>query len=150
MGRRGWIVILFLAVVVGAAGWYVWRHYTAPAPPEVAREGIDPELAQAIQTARQKIQADPYSVQYWGDLGKLLRAAQLYPEAVACFAQAEQLDPENPRWPYLQGESLRLSNTSAALPPLQRAVALSRNSDTIAPFLRLAEANLALGNNGEA
>jgi tetratricopeptide (TPR) repeat protein len=150
MGRRGWIAIVLLAAVVGAAGWYGWRRYTAPTPPQIAREGIDPELAEAIETARQKILADPYSVQCWGDLGKLLRAAQLYPEAVACFAQAERLDPKDPRWPYLQGEALRISDNSAALAPLQRAAALTGSTDTIAPFLRLAEVHLALGHNDEA
>jgi tetratricopeptide (TPR) repeat protein len=143
-------VILVLIVFAGAAGWYGWRRYTAPMPPEIAREGLDPELAEAIEAARRKIQSDPYSVQCWGDLGKLLRAAQLYPEAVACFAQAEKLEPTNPRWPYLQGEALRLSNNSAALPPLQRAAAGAGNLDSIAPFLRLAEVCLALGKNDEA
>jgi tetratricopeptide (TPR) repeat protein len=150
MGRRGWIVIVLLAALAGAGGWYAWRRYTAPVPPEIAREGIDPELAQAIEKARRQIQADPYSVQGWGDLGKLLRASRLYPEAVACFAQAERLDPKNPRWPYMQGEALRLSDNNAALPPLQRAAARSGNADTIAPFLRLAEVHLALGHNEEA
>jgi tetratricopeptide (TPR) repeat protein len=150
MGRRGWIVLILLAAIGGTAGWYGWRRYTAPKPPEAARDGIDPELAQALETARRKIQADPYAVQGWGDLGKLLRAAQLNPEAVVCFAQAEKLDPSNPLWPYLQGETLRLSDKSAALPPLQRAAARAGNADSVAPFLRLAEVCLALGQNDEA
>ncbi len=150
MGRRGWIVVILLAACAGAAGWYGWRRYTAPVPPEIARDGIDPELTDAIEAARRRIQADPYSAQCWGDLGKLLRPAQLYPEAVACFAQAEKLDPKNPRWPYMQGEALRWVSNRAALPPLQRAAALSGNTDTIAPFLRLAEVCLALGQNDEA
>lgn len=150
MGRRGWIVIFLLAAIAGTGGWYGWRRYTAPTPPEVARDDLDPELVEAIEAARRRIQADPYSIQCWGDFGKLLRAAQLYPEAVACFAQAERLDPKNPRWPYLQGEALRLTNKRVALPPLQRAAALANNADTIAPFLRLAEVCLALGQNDEA
>ncbi len=152
MRRRGWIAIAIVlgAILAGAGGWYAWRRYTAPAPPVIAREGIDPELADAIETARQKIRADPYSAPAWGDLGKLLRAARLYPEAVACFAQAEQLEPRNPRWPYLQGEALHLSDNRAALPPLQRAAALAGPADTIAPPLRLAEVLLALGRNDEA
>ena len=114
MGRRGWMAIVLLAALAGAAGWYAWRRYTAPVPPQIAREGIDSEVAEAIETARRKVYADPYSVQCWGDLGKLLRAAQLYPDAVACFEQAERLEPNNLSWPYLQGEALRLSNNSAA------------------------------------
>ncbi len=162
MGRRGWIVLILLAVCAGTVGWYGWRRYTAPVPPEIARDGIDPELADAIEAARRRIQADPYSAQCWGDLGKLLRPAQLYPEAVACFAQAEKLDPKNPRWPYMQGEALRWVSNRAALPPLQRAAALADSSPSsrsgtgqdegggVAPFLRLAEVCLALGQNDEA
>lgn len=151
MRWRGWIALVLVTILAGAAGWYVWRRYTAPAPPLVAREGIDPELADAIETARQKIRADPYSALAWGDLGKLLRAARLHPEAVACFAQAEQFEPKNPRWPYLQGEALRSGGDNpAALLPLQRAAALAGPADTIAPPLRLAEVLLALGRTDEA
>ncbi len=150
MGRRGWMAIVLLAALAGAAGWYAWRRYTAPVPPQIAREGLDPELAKAIEMARQKIHADPYSAQVWGDLGKLLRAAQLYPDAVACFEQAERLEPNNPSWPYLQGEVLRWSDYRQALPRLLRAAALPDNSDTIALPLRLAEVQLALGLNDEA
>jgi len=157
MRRRGWMVIVLLAAFAGAAGWYTWRRYTAPIPPQIAHEELDPEVAEAIETARRKIYADPYSAQSWGELGNLLRAAQLFTEAVACFAQAERLDPKNPRWPYLQGEALHVSDNHAALAPLQRAVALADafprgawERGVIAPFLRLAEVHLALGNNAEA
>jgi tetratricopeptide (TPR) repeat protein len=150
MSGRRWIIIVLLVTLVGAVGWYAWRRGTAPTPPLIACAGFDPELAEAIEMARQKIHANPYSAQAWGDLGKLLRAAQLLADAVACFAQAEQLDPKDPCWPYLQGEALRLSSANAALPPLQRAVALAGSTDTLAPFLRLAEVLLALGRNDEA
>lgn len=150
MRRRRWMVMVLLAALTGAAGWYAWRRYTAPMPPLLTREVLDPELAEAIEAARRKIRADPYSAQAWGNLGELLRESRLFPEAVACFAQAERLDPKNPRWPYLQGDVLRLSDNSAALAPLERAAALTNNSDAFAPSLRLAEVLLALGCNEEA
>lgn len=146
-----WIALVLVTILAGAGGWYGWRRYTAPAPPLVARAELDPELADAIEAARQKIRADPYSALAWGDLGKLLRAARLYPEAVTCFAQAEQFEPKNPRWSYLQGEALRGGGDNrAALPPLQRAAARAGPADTIAPPLRLAEVLLALGRYDEA
>jgi tetratricopeptide (TPR) repeat protein len=152
MGRRRTILIVLLVAVGGGGGlgWYVWRRSTAPVPPEIVTEGLDREWAEAIEKARQKIYADPYSAQAWGDLGKVLRAGQFLVEAAACFAQAERLEPNNPRWPYLQGEALRLRDNSAALAPLERAAALAGNADTVAPSLRLAEVLLALGRNEEA
>lgn len=152
MGRRRWLLIALLASLGGSAalGWYAWRQYTAPVPPKIAQEELDPELAEAIKKARQIIQADPYSASHWGDLGKLLRASQILPEASACFAQAEKFDPQNLRWPYLQGEALRLFDTDAAVAPLQRAAARTEIAETIAPSLRLAEVLLTQGRNDEA
>lgn len=152
MGRRRLLLILLLTGLgAGAAlGWYSWRRYAAPRPPKIVQDELDPELAQAIEKAQRKIQADPYSAQTWGDLGKLLRASQLLSEASACFAQAEQLDPNNQCWPYLQGEALRLLDNDAAVAPLQRAAALAEKTDTIAPSLRLAEVFLTQGRNDEA
>ena len=153
LGRsRARLVILLLAALCVATGfgWYGWRRYTAPAPPEIAREGLDPELAEAIERARQKIRQDPYSAYRWGTLGQMLRESLLLDEAVACFAQAERLDPKDPQWPYRQGEALRMSDPSAALSPLGRAAALAGNTGNVARHLRLAEVLLALGRGDEA
>jgi tetratricopeptide (TPR) repeat protein len=151
MRRRGLIAILILALVSGSAalGWYGWRWYNAPQAPDIATADLDPELTAAIEKARQRIRQDPYSAPRWGDLGKLLRDAHLVPSAAGCYAQAERLDPRNPRWPYLQGEALRLRDSGAALPPLERAAALAGDRE-IAPHLRLAEVLLSLGREKEA
>lgn len=152
MSRRvvlGVVVLIGLGAAAGV-GWYLWRKTHAPSPPEIARDGVDPELADAIESARRQVRSDPYSASVWGDLGKLLRAARIIPQAADCFAQAERLDPKNPRWPYLQGEAWRLTDVSAAVPPLERAAALAAHADEAAPHLRLAEALLALGRDGEA
>ncbi len=151
MRRRFLIATLALAVVGGTAalGWYGWRWYNAPQPPEIATADLDPELTAAIENARQRIRQDPYSASRWGDLGKLLRVALLVSDAAACYAQAARLDPGDPRWPYLEGEALRLSDSRAALAPLQRAAALAGDRE-VAPHLRLAEVLLALGRDDGA
>src|SRR5690242_3989325 len=102
MSRRVMIGVVILAGLGAAAGagWHLWRKAHAPAPPEVSHEGVDAELAEAIESARQQVRQDPYSARTWGDLGNLLRAAQIVPQAAACFTEAERLDPKNPRWPY--------------------------------------------------
>jgi tetratricopeptide (TPR) repeat protein len=152
MRRRGLTVVILVFVLGGSVvlGWVAWRWYNAPHPPDIPMEGLDADLATAIDNARRKIRKEPYSAPLWGELGAILRSAQFLPEAAACYAQAEQLDPPNPRWPYLQGEALRLIDCRAALSPLQRAAALGREIEPIAPRLRLAEVLLALGRYEEA
>jgi tetratricopeptide (TPR) repeat protein len=67
----------------------------------------------------------------------------------ACFAQAERLDPRQPRWPYLQASALWSTDPDAALPKLQRAVDLC---DCVpdAPRLQLGEMLLDRGRLEEA
>ena len=58
-------------------------------------------------------------------------------EADPCFAEAERLDPSEPRWPYLRGLARSGDNTAAAVPHLERAARLC--GDMAAPHLRFAE-----------
>jgi tetratricopeptide (TPR) repeat protein len=147
------VVLLLCGLLIAGLGWWGWRWVTAPAPPEVPLAEADPALAAAIEAARRKVRQQPFSADAWGQLGKLLRAAEDYGEqAGVCFAQAERLDPANPRWPYLRGEGLVTRDPDAALPHLRRAVELCahRDTDNLAPRLRLAEVLLAKGQCEEA
>jgi tetratricopeptide (TPR) repeat protein len=112
----------------------------------------DPALAEAVAVARAEVLRDPYSPAAWGRLGKLLRGGRFLPEAATCFAQAEQFDPTEPRWPYLRGEALISLNPEAALLHLRRAVALADRTDpdNVAPRIRLAEVMLQVGQYEEA
>jgi tetratricopeptide (TPR) repeat protein len=147
------VVLLLGGFLAAGLGWWGWRWVTVPAPPEVPLAEADPALAGAIEAARKKVRQQPYSAATWGQLGKLLRAAEDYGEqAGICFAQAERLDPANPRWPYLRGEGLVQRDPDAALPYLRRSVQLgaAQDANNLAPRLRLAEAHLAKGQYEEA
>jgi tetratricopeptide (TPR) repeat protein len=144
-------------LVVGAGlaaglGWWGWRWYSAPVPPVLDLDPDDTALVASVEQARLKIRQDPYSGAAWGHLGKLLRAAGYDEPALRCFAEAEQLDPRNPRWPYLQGDALARPDPDAALPHLRRAVDLcgDGNAQTVAPRLRLAQVLLAAGDGDGA
>src|SRR5262249_62259335 len=86
--------------------------------------GAAPAVAEAAGAARRKVRRALSPAEPGGHLGKLRRACESLPQAAACFAQAERLDPGDPRWPYLRGEALLLRDPGAALPHLQRAVGL--------------------------
>ncbi len=151
MTRRR-LLLLLVVLLACAGGWYGWRRLAAPEPPVVALDGDDPELAEAIEAKRRIVGQSPYSAAAWGDLGMLLRGANLYEPAETCFARAAKLEPDEARWPYLRGESFRTREPDAGLPYLRRAAELWRRGEPhhVAPWLRLAELLQERGDLDEA
>jgi tetratricopeptide (TPR) repeat protein len=147
-------LVIFLVVVAAGAGlgWYGWRRYTAPQPPAVDLAGADPALAEVIETARRRVREEPYAAGPWARLGKVLRGSGYRDPAAFCFAHAEAHDPDNPRWPYLRGESLLRTDPATAVYHLRRAVAdWDRQGDTpAAARLGFIEALLGAGLYDEA
>lgn len=151
--RRVLLVALFaVAVLLSAGGVYWWRREPVPPPPEVALEGVEPEVASAIEQARQRVRREGRSAEAWGRLGEVLRAHNYDTEADVCFAHAERLDPNDPRWPYFEGLYRLTRDTDSSLPYLQRGAALCRpgGEEGTAVRLRLAEALLERGRLDEA
>jgi tetratricopeptide (TPR) repeat protein len=135
---------LALTVLVAVAcGWYLLRPRPAPEPPEVNLANSDRDVAETIQKAQEAVRAKPRSSEAWGRFGIVLLAHDFRAEANTCFAEAERLDPREPRWPYLQGMILQRGTPEQALPKLRRAVELCGKES--APRLRLAEELLAQG-----
>ncbi len=148
MSRHRLLLLTASLVVTGAAlaaGWLLWR---TPEPPNVDLAGAEPALADAIDAARADVRAAPRSAAAWGKLGMVLRAHDFGTEANACFAQAQRLDPDDPRWPYLRALTLALADRDAAIPLLERAA--ERSGRNTAPRLRLAEVLLLQGRADDA
>jgi tetratricopeptide (TPR) repeat protein len=127
-------------LLAGLIALYLSWPEEAQELPAISAPGLDPEVTAAIETARQQVIANPHSGDAWGELGLVLYAHELFPEAVQCFARAQKLDRRNRRWPYFQGIILTESDPERALICLRRAAELSP-SDHV-PQLRLAEALL--------
>lgn len=137
---RVWLCACLLVLLLTAGAYYLWWPRSLP-PPSLVLDGLDPDVAGALQAARAKVVARPRSSATWGRLGMALVANDLHDEALLCLRQAEQLDERDARWPYYQGLILVLRDAPAALAALQRAV--RSNPDDVALRLRLAEALLA-------
>ncbi len=153
--RRRLLVLLGTVVLCCAAGaWGVWHWYATrpPEPPVVNLDGAEPRVAQAIREAAATVRAKPTSAAAWGRLGLILGAHAYDDEGDVCFAQAERLDPNDPRWPYLQGIHRRPHEPDAALTFLTRAADLcDRSAPALtAPRLQLAEMLLERGRPADA
>ncbi len=149
MTRRRIVLGLVVGVVLaaGAAGYW-WYRPGPPQPPEVDTTGYDPEVLAAVAGAMQAVRQEPGSAAAWGKLGLRLLAHGFHAEAQICLARAGQLEPDNPRWVYLEGRLIQLGDPEAALPLLRRAAGLART--TSMPRLHLAETLLSLGHLDEA
>jgi tetratricopeptide (TPR) repeat protein len=131
---------------VTAALCFWWsEHAKPPTPPLVDLTAVDPAVRRAVDAARAAVLQNPQSADAWGKFGMILQGHGLSIEAAnVCFAQAERLDPREPRWPYYQATSRMNTQPDAALPKLQRAVEIC---DCVpdAPRLQLAEMLLERG-----
>jgi tetratricopeptide (TPR) repeat protein len=136
--RRFWLrvclLILPLAALGLVGGWYYGKRHATPEPPTLDLTDADPAVAQAVNDAHQALLQAPRSEAAWGRYGMVLLANRFGPAALVCFAQAEQLNPLEPRWPYYQGLILLKDNPEckSAVPKLRRAVELSSNK-TLGP-----------------
>lgn len=133
----GWGILLIVAATAGA--WFFWFKYTTPQPPEVALTGIDPAVRGAVEEALADVRRAPRDADAWGRLGMVLTGHIFEDAAMVCFAEAERLDPDNPRWPYFQACIEQAHNRPTSLAKLRRTVGLCP-AHTEGPRLRLAEA----------
>lgn len=147
-----WVVPLFCVLAVLAAGAYKLRHLPARRvvqPPVLDLKGYDPQIVAAVDRARAAVLATPGSANAWGRLGSVLMVHKFDREALLCLAQAETLQPTEPRWPYLQGMILLQSNPDTALPKLIRGAELAGDMPR-EPRLRVAHLLIERGRLEEA
>ena len=113
--------------LLAAAGWWGWRWYTAPAPPDVPLAGVSPDTAELITRATKAVRERPRSARAWGELGLALFATGYREQAVTCLERAERLDPAEPRWPYWLGTTLLPSDPPRGLEHLRRALRVAND-----------------------
>lgn len=141
-----WSGIAALALATGGTVWYRGRPLD---PPAITLTGLDPAIVTAVEKARAAVLQAPRSGSAWGRLGMVLAAHDLTAEADLCFAQAERLEPSQPRWPYYQAVALSQGAPEAAIPKFERTVQLCDEIPDI-PRLRLGELLLLQGRLDEA
>jgi tetratricopeptide (TPR) repeat protein len=143
------LVFLLGSGLLLAVGAYWWRQAGVRNPPSVAWPDMDPAVAAAIGKARAAVLRSPRDGGTWGNLGMVLSAHGFNGEALPCYEQAEQLDPRNPRWPYLKGILRAWGDAEGAIEDTRRALALWGHAEE-APRLKLAELLQGQGRRDEA
>jgi len=155
LGRRA--LLAFLVLIVIAAALIILRFvipsHVPPTPPEAKGDNLEPAVVASVQAARDRVLREPRSAHAWGGMGEVFLANELEAQSGPCFAEAERLDPGNPRWCYFQaGPLLNQGDREAAVPHLLRAVERCSDKDDGAAAVRLllAETLMTLGRFDEA
>jgi tetratricopeptide (TPR) repeat protein len=156
-GRGFWRAAAWLvgpALGLGLVALGVWYALSPPLPEVRLDGGADPELAAEVSRARWAIRRSPWSDEARGRAAMLLHVHKINAAAAAFYAQAEELNSAEPRWPYLHSFVVP-DDPPAALALLRRAVSLAggRPRAPDAPVLRLADTYLEqelLAEAGEA
>lgn len=156
--RRRAVLIATLALLLltaaGAGFWFLHRSVAGPVPPVVPANPAEPKFTAVAEKLRGEVLRARRSARAWGRLGQAFLANErMESEAQICFAQAEQLDSDNPHWPYYQASILlNEGDREAALPHLQHAAERCAvvDPENMVPRLRWAETLLALGRRDEA
>lgn len=94
-------------------------------PPTVPLESANPELVVLIDDLLGSVRSLPESAEMRGRLGMAYEVNDFYTEAAAAYAQAEQLDPTDFRWPYFRAVlTAEAGDFERAMPIIESAVAL--------------------------
>jgi tetratricopeptide (TPR) repeat protein len=117
--------------------------------PPVPLGHADPAVREAVEAARREVREQPRYAAAWGHLAMLLHVHEFPKQAAVCYAEAEKLQPNEPRWCYYHGQLVLPTDPEAGLRLLRRAVQLW-GTEANEPRLRLAETLLAQGRTEEA
>lgn len=144
-----WLLLAGFLILAGGIACFFWTRPIPSELPEIPTAGLDTAAVNLIQRHLDEVRAAPRSGKAWGKLGAILRSFGFREQAGQCLAEAERLDPKEPRWPYLQATLRSGESPSVALAKFCRAVALCGN-DPEMPRLRLARLLAETGQQGKA
>lgn len=153
--KRQTVVGLMLAVgvVVGISGAFYFakrarQSELLSALPTINEDQFNPSTRKLVKQTVEDLKKQPLRADRWGELGYVLAGNRAFAQAAPCFERAEQLDPENFRWPHLLAFSTIYTDRPKALAALQRTLAVRPN---VVPTLgMLADAYLEDGKEKEA
>jgi tetratricopeptide (TPR) repeat protein len=127
MRVRKLLIVVAAAGLLGAGGWYGWRWYTAPKPPDIPLEGVHEKKKEKIEQAREEVRRQPRSGTAWGELGLTLMANGFFEQSIPCFAHAQRFDPKQPRWPYFQGAMMLMFGRRDGFDLLRHSLTVARS-----------------------
>lgn len=120
------ILGMMLLIVIGGPTACSQRPTEIPSVPP---NGLSVEWRRSLETATEEVRSHPRSAEAWGKLGQKYHAVELNGQALACYRNAQRLDPKAQRWWHLAGALNLLEEPERALSDLRNAVQSATNSE---------------------
>lgn len=111
--------------------------------PIIETEHLHPLVAEAILKSIDEVTQRPHSAKTWGELGMVLVAHDFPEQARVCLTHAMRLAPEDFRWPYFRGYTLKNFDYARALSDFK--IALELRPDYATLRIRIALILMRLG-----
>lgn len=151
MTLRKFLIAGVFLTLLGGAGWFGWRWYTTPTPPNIPLDELRPDVAEKVAKAMREVRQRPRTSEPWGELGLLLMTNGWGDQAGPCFVQAHRFAPTEPRWLFFHGVLLLDSNPRESILRLREALPLAREPEDRAAILGMLALTLVdEGELGEA
>ena len=132
---RGWIPMVWLCVLVsgcrpespeapGSPTAQATDDGSRPDVPDPDTAGAEPLVVAKIKQSRQQVIDQPDSAAAWGRLGMVFDVHNFVEAGLVCYQQAEALDREDFRWPYMSAVCMPDASPEQRVEVLKRAHAL--------------------------
>ena len=142
-----WLAIAVVAVIgTGLALFFLNRP--GPEIPAVDLASMEPKVRTQLNFYRKAVTADPDSATAWSNLAQAFHAHDLFPQAVAAYAEAIAFQPGDYRWPYLAALAQAETSPQAALPLFRQAISLQPANAAV--YINYGDVLLRLGQHAEA
>lgn len=146
---RWWVgvPVVLLCLALGVSTTWRLKKPTLEPLPSLPMDDFQPVVRKLIEETSARVAKNLGSPVAWGELGAVYAIHDLEPPAQVCFRNAERLDPDNYKWPYLFSLSMPVDEPQS-IAALRRAV--QRCGDRTHVQLRLVETLLDRGEFEEA
>jgi len=137
------------AVLALIAALYLFGlNRSAAEIPQVDLSLMEARVSTLIRSRISAVNTNPDSAGAWAELAQAFHAHDLFSQAIAAYAEAIKLSPEDVRWPYLAALAQAQSDPQASLALFRQAIDLKPSNAAV--YINFGEVLVRLGQLDDA
>lgn len=142
-----WLAAAVAIVILAASSFYILNKH-APEIPQVDASAMEPRVGERLGEYRDAVNSAPDDARAWAGLAQVFHAHELFPQAIAAYSNAMELQPSDPRWPYLAALAQTKLDPQTSLALFRRAIELQPTNAAV--HINFGNVLIRLGQRDEA